>query len=205
MAKMSDKIYDTLLYVYPEDYSSQYGRQMNQTFRDLYREAKAKDGSKGVFSLWLGVLGDLLISAVEEHLYSIKHDGLKKHLVRNLHINRYGVLGALLLVPFLIMFTISALVTLFSPASLPALYASPVHAPGIFMVFGIVFPILAILINGFSLLHQIKLFSPLFIRTNLFALGVVALGAGVLLLIFGHDFIPCLIRGGAFNYCRLYS
>lgn len=63
---VSERIYKTLLYLYPKQFRAAYGRQMRQTFRDACREAYHQKGVSGLLALWLPTLLDLVKSALEE-------------------------------------------------------------------------------------------------------------------------------------------
>jgi serine/threonine protein kinase len=66
--KVSDRLYRTLLIVYPAQYRREYGPLMAQVFRDLCRDVGRRGGAWGFFVLWIRTLADLAITAVAEHL-----------------------------------------------------------------------------------------------------------------------------------------
>jgi hypothetical protein len=64
---LSERAYRALLIFYPADYRREYGALMAQVFRDMCRHAYRQKGPYGVLGVWLPVLLDLAITAVEEH------------------------------------------------------------------------------------------------------------------------------------------
>jgi hypothetical protein len=64
--QISERLYETLLYLYPQKFRAAYGEQMRLTFRDACREAHRRNGAGGLLALWLPTLLDLLKSALEE-------------------------------------------------------------------------------------------------------------------------------------------
>ena len=66
----SERIYRVLLQAYPARFREVYGPPMAQVFRDCCREAERRAGAAGVARLWLGILGDLAITAIAERVTS---------------------------------------------------------------------------------------------------------------------------------------
>ena len=62
----SQRIYKTLLWLYPSSFRDEYGPQMSQAFADLLRDASRR-GTLGILPLWLHTLDDLISSAIQEH------------------------------------------------------------------------------------------------------------------------------------------
>jgi hypothetical protein len=56
-----------LLVLYPAVYRREYGRHMLQVFRDICRDSYRRNGTWGVFELWLSALLDLFITVIEQH------------------------------------------------------------------------------------------------------------------------------------------
>ena len=61
-----DRLYRLLLYAYPAAFRREYGPQMAQLFRDIYRDACRQDGSPGR-GFWRLLLTDLMRTALQEH------------------------------------------------------------------------------------------------------------------------------------------
>jgi len=64
------KIYQGLLFLYPEEFRCEYGSLMVQACRDLCRETYAQARLLGLIELWGRILKDLIISVLEEQLDS---------------------------------------------------------------------------------------------------------------------------------------
>jgi two-component system sensor histidine kinase UhpB len=71
---LSDRVYRTLLVVYPAAHRRAYGPSMAQVFRDLCRDAQLQAGAWGLVALWLRTLLDLSVTAVTEHWYEKGRD-----------------------------------------------------------------------------------------------------------------------------------
>ena len=63
---VSERLYMTLLYLYPKQFRAAYGQHMRLTFRDACRAAYRQNGAGGLLALWLPTLLDLFKSALEE-------------------------------------------------------------------------------------------------------------------------------------------
>jgi hypothetical protein len=63
---VSERLYRTLLHLYPKKFRVAYGQQMRMTFRDACRAAHTRNGASGLWTLWLFTLLDLVKSALEE-------------------------------------------------------------------------------------------------------------------------------------------
>ena len=64
----SDRLYRALLLLYPRAFRHEFGPLMAQAFHDSCRQAQAERGVLGMAGLWALVLGDLAVSAFQEHL-----------------------------------------------------------------------------------------------------------------------------------------
>ena len=64
--RWSERLYRSLLRLYPREFRDEYGDEMSLLFRD-----RASEGSG---RLWLQVLGDLLFHAPTEHWSTMKQD-----------------------------------------------------------------------------------------------------------------------------------
>jgi hypothetical protein len=66
--RVSGLVYRALLSVYPKEFRDAYGREMEQTFRDLCREERRRGGVAGLVRLWARVVRDLASTAVVERV-----------------------------------------------------------------------------------------------------------------------------------------
>ena len=67
-ASFSEHVYELLLQCYPKQFRRAFRREMMQTFRDCYREARWENGKLGVVRLWGSILYDLATTALIEHM-----------------------------------------------------------------------------------------------------------------------------------------
>lgn len=77
---VSEKIYRTLLRLYPEPHRREFGEQMAQLFRDQYRDAWATGRYTGLAKLWLRTLPDLGKTCVVEQISQIERNSVMKYL-----------------------------------------------------------------------------------------------------------------------------
>jgi hypothetical protein len=68
IVRLSARLYELLLVVYPESFRIEYGPHMLQVFRDCTLRAHNEEGTIGLISLWALTLLDWLRSVVEQHL-----------------------------------------------------------------------------------------------------------------------------------------
>src|SRR5688500_15272552 len=68
MLVISTQVYRRLLRVYPKSFVAQFEDQLVQTFGDLARHALATGGLPRLWLLWVGILRDLAVSSIREHL-----------------------------------------------------------------------------------------------------------------------------------------
>jgi hypothetical protein len=72
---LAERLYRTLLFVYPETHRREYGPLMVQLFRDLCRDFYRQRGFAGLVQLWIRVLTDTAVAAPTEHLYALREGG----------------------------------------------------------------------------------------------------------------------------------
>lgn len=65
----SEKVYSSLLHLYPLKYRKDFGEQMYLDFQDMYEEAKRSDFGNGVFRLWIKLIPDFTSSLIREYMY----------------------------------------------------------------------------------------------------------------------------------------
>jgi Domain of unknown function (DUF1835) len=68
---LSEGVYRWLLVAYPAAFRRQYGLQMMQVFLDCCCKAYERNGTRGVLRLWVSTLGDLVTTAIAEHVSMI--------------------------------------------------------------------------------------------------------------------------------------
>src|SRR5579872_2524246 len=157
----AQKIFQSLLLLYPEKYRKKFGQEMLLMFEDLYQEKFVKDGNVGVF-FWLTISLDIIKNSFEQHGELIQKQGLRKYMQKTFRINKYNIIGFLLLLPFFSVFIID-LIARIAQGDLTH-YNRPVYAllshsllywfPVLF-TWVIIFPALAVLFNVIPLLKDI--------------------------------------------------
>jgi hypothetical protein len=73
MLRLSGKALRIVLLAYPAAHRREYGRLMLDAFRDSARDEYEMRGMAGLVGLWASTLGDVLISALEEHADAVLH------------------------------------------------------------------------------------------------------------------------------------
>lgn len=63
-----------MLVTYPEEFRREYGRQMEQAFRDLCREENRRGGRVGLIKVWVRLVLDLASSAAVERIRANAED-----------------------------------------------------------------------------------------------------------------------------------
>jgi hypothetical protein len=74
---ISEKIYRTLLRLYPEPHRCEFGGQMAQLFRDQCRDAWKTGRHAGLLKLWMRTLPDLGKTCVVEQIAKIERNIMK--------------------------------------------------------------------------------------------------------------------------------
>lgn len=150
----------------------------------------------------------------------------KKQSIRNyFHINRFNVIGTILLLPFLVLLGIDFLGRLiqgdfmhynrafYNVVSHTILYGSYNGQVPFLWTILILFPILAVVFNLIPFVISLKQSKKSTFETLFFAnpLAVIIIGIGFfsLVVVFGHDVIPCFVYGilshGLGNIGRIIS
>lgn len=202
----ADGLYRTLLFLYPESYRKRFGQEMLFLFYDLYKEELAKRGNIGV-GFWVSICLDSLQSAMIEHLLLMKKQGIKTYLQQTWHINRYNVIGGILLMPFFLMFIIDLVsrimqgdLTHYNRPVYALLSHTPLYWTPVLFTIMIIFPLLAILSNVVPILMNISkkhagILSWSFVRRNSISLLLVSIALGFIAIVRLHDFAPCMMHG----------
>jgi len=69
-----DRIFRALLRLFPFEFRSDYGRDMQQTLREQHREARRDGSIVSLVRLWLDMARDVVSTAPREHLVILKQD-----------------------------------------------------------------------------------------------------------------------------------
>jgi hypothetical protein len=93
---LSERLYGLVLLVYPAVYRREYGFLMQQAFRDLYGEARQREGWLGVLRLWKRVLRDVGWTALDEHLDAYEHGSRMKKILIEEAIRTMALMGIVL-------------------------------------------------------------------------------------------------------------
>jgi len=175
-------------------------------FEDLLDEELVKKGKAGV-GFWIFIWADALQSVFSAHLNMIKKQGLKNYF----RISNLNILGIIFLLPFLSLFGLDFIgrivqfdlthynMTFYKAISHTFLYVNyNGHLP--FLWTALIFlPVFAVLINLFAFTQSLKRLRKLsiknFLLSNPVSLIIILIGLFNLLVVFGHDFIPCLVQG----------
>ena len=67
---LADKVYGTLLHLYPKDFRFEFGAMMARDFHDLSRDIYERNGTSALPSMWLRTFIDLTTTAIAEHVES---------------------------------------------------------------------------------------------------------------------------------------
>lgn len=222
-------VYKVFLFLYPKQYRKRFGLQMLYTFQDLYQEEIHKNKHiNGRF--WILLLLDILQSTCEQQKDVIQKNGMRNYIQQTLHINRYNIIGSILLLPFITLMAMDLIgrivqgdlfhynKSFYAFISHTFIYASYNGKSPFLWTALIFFPILAILTNIVPLLFTLqkkgtKKRTISIITSNTPAFLVLGIGLFCLFMIYGHDIIPCTIHGilrkgftdffNILNYCRL--
>lgn len=73
LLRLSGRVYELLILVYPAQFRREYSGQMAQVFRDETRAVLHNDGVDGLIGWWALTLFDLIVTAFEEHFWEIQH------------------------------------------------------------------------------------------------------------------------------------
>jgi len=71
---LSKRMFRALLKFLPEDFRSDYGREMEHTFEDQEREARSRSGVTGVARVWWETLRGIFTTAPREHWEMLQQD-----------------------------------------------------------------------------------------------------------------------------------
>lgn len=92
---LSPRVYRILLLAYPAQFRREYGLQMAQVFRDVWRYQRRQETRFGLLRLWLETLLDLIRTVPHEHLHKL---GKEKSLMNTLRKDALAVVGCLAII-----------------------------------------------------------------------------------------------------------
>jgi len=193
--RVSERVYRTLLKMYPRDFRREYGSQMEQAFRDLCREQR---GTGGLARLWASTILDLASSVI------VQRSGLGRIREKEMVLRDYRMAGlgvALLLAP--LYFVSASLLKyglgvgfLFDPLEFL------LSEPGRRYVFNLVSPVvflgglgLALALNTYSVLRlnvgreEDAIVSTVRLEVKLLNLAMIAVGSLLLVTLLGYVFL----------------
>lgn len=197
-----ESLYKAFLYFYPESYQKRFGQEMVYAFRDLYQEEFVKYGKVGI-GFWLTIFADTANGIITQHVDLMKKQGIKKYF----HITSYNIVGLLLLLPFITLFSLDIIgrliqgdVTRYNRAWYAAITQSVLYKEPIILQMVFIFgPILAVLLNIIPIVISLqKTKNPTFSKLmygNPLAVILIGIGIVCLLIVYGHDFFPCIVHG----------
>jgi hypothetical protein len=88
-----DRFYRGLLRILPFDFRSEFGDDMEETFREQRAATVQRQGSMGVFRMWWVTITDIVRMAPREHLSVLSHD--TRFALRMMRKNRAYTLAAI--------------------------------------------------------------------------------------------------------------
>ena len=71
---LGDRFYRGLLRILPFDFRSEFGDDMEATFREQRAETVRRKGAMGVFRMWGVTIADIVRMAPREHVSVFAHD-----------------------------------------------------------------------------------------------------------------------------------
>jgi len=198
-------ISEALLYLYPESFRDKFGGEIQMVFQDAYQEELAMRGTVSL-GFWLSALIDLVQSVVAQHADIIRKQGMKSYLQETLQLNKFHVIGAILLLPFAFLLGVDFVGRVIQgdllrsnaefAQGLSLWIAGSGQAPLLWIIF-VSLPLAAVVLNMIPVIRS--RFAPKQAeaatkRLNLLTVAIIVIGLGLVTFAFGHDVIPCLAR-----------
>ena len=160
---------------------------------------------------------DIAKGVIEQHSDVVRKQGMKKYF----HLSNYNIIGLILLLPFLTLLGLDFLGRLaqgdfvhYDRAWYAAITQSVLYRePFVLQIIFIFAPCLSVVLNSIPVLKSLQRTKKYTARTLFFAnpiaFIVMALGLLCLLIVYGHDFAPCMVHGifhgGLFYFLQLFS
>ncbi len=200
------KIFNVLLLFYPASYRKKYGNEVRLVFYEMYQEELQKKGRVSI-EFWLFQVNDIAKSVIEQHIDEIRKKGVKIYLKQTLHINKYNVIGGILLFPIFTMTGLEIISRIvqgdlfhYNRPFYRLLSHSPLYWFPILFTWVILFPLLAIVVNLLPLLmdmrkRHVHILNVSFFKRHMFSLAILAIGALFFIAMQLHDFAPCFLIG----------
>ncbi len=176
------------------------------TFQDMYKE-EIREKGRACAGFWLEIAGDVLSSAGSQHWEAVKKQGLEKYLRETLKLNKFNIIGGILLLPAFTMFAVDFVsrilkgdLTHYNRQVYAFLSHTPLYWTPILFSWVILFPLLAVLINIIPVInyawrkHSLRL-NLSFLEENIISVGILGAGLFFLAVIKLHDFAPCMLHG----------
>lgn len=205
--KNLDGIISFFLFLYPKQYRNKFGQEIRLLVTELYQEERNKKGTVGL-GFWFSQAGDVTKSVIEQHIDEIGKKGMMKYVQNTLHINKFNVIGGILLLPAITVFFIDVFSRIvqgdlahYNHPVYSFMSHTPLYWQPVLVTWVIVFPLLAVGINLIPLLknlitkHHNKIKSWNFLWQNLITLLLLGFGTFFILLVKFHDFGPCMLHG----------
>ena len=204
--KIAAKIFLFMLSFYPVRYRKRFGQEMLFVFEDLCKEELEKH-QKLTVNFLFQELADVTISIVQEHIHEVQQKGMKKYLQQTLHINKFNVIGGVLLLPAFLVLCIDIISRIaqgdlvhYNRLVYNLLSHTPLYWQPILFTWIIVFPFLAVLINTIPLIKNViknngHVKDMRFLIQNLITVLLIFFGTFFILLVKFHDFGPCILHG----------
>jgi hypothetical protein len=210
----ANKIYNNLIELYPSKYLRHFRSSQLQLFTDLYLEELDRGGTFWLARFWRRILKDLFISLPSEYHDELRRDGPQKILKNQFGVDGFVLAALILLIPFFLMtgFDLIFRAILHNAAVTNALYSSGYWTGPVIFTIAMGLPALAALLGLYSISRReeatkIRLLSARGIKSNLGGLAVVAVFFGILVLLVGHDYFPCvghsLLNQGLGNFFNI--
>src|ERR1043165_5863757 len=201
--RKQDAFYKAMLLLYPEPYRNHFGDEMLLAFEDMYQEELETKGRIRL-RFWISIFLDTAKSVLTEHMNMMKKQGVKNYL----NINTYNVIGGILLLPFLLILGSDFIGRVvqgdFSHPNMGAvgflsrsiLYSGYDKLLWALLVFA---PLLAAVLNLIPVISSVrsenkKLSIRNLLFTNPLSSLVVGIGLLFILIVAGHDAIPCFVN-----------
>jgi hypothetical protein len=187
MSSSSKKFYNFLIKLYPEDFQKQHGVELQQTFNNMVVDS-------GIIKTWFAILPDFIASAIKINLES---------LMRNSSLQfKLAIIGLVMLIPFGFFVALAIMGNLFHLTTNEIIGQNIAQNLILAKFLLIALPAAAFFMNlvplasnTFEQKSMSHVLTPTFVRTNIPSLVVAAGGIGALVLLFGHDTVPCIVHG----------
>lgn len=182
-------VYAYLLRLYPRAYQEKYGAQMLQTLADMLDAAPSRARRT---EIWLRLAFDVPISAGRQQLsfagHALTHETPQ-------YVRRNTLISAAFFLPFFV-------IVIANDLTAHGLYGTWLWSFGVLFTWIVCLPTLGLLVSAMTLLAWLSssrksggswLSSLLAVRRTWPLLALIALGAGILLLVFFHDSVHCVL------------